>query len=52
MEPINDSTVDKSWELLGSVSECITDWGEAKGHVKISLNSINEELPAVVFAIK
>jgi len=51
MEPIDDGTVDKGRELLGSVSESISYWREAEGHVKVPLDSFNEEFPAIVLAI-
>lgn len=47
MEPINDCAIDQGRELPCSVTEGISDWGEAQRHVKVSAHPINEELPAV-----
>ena len=51
MEPVNDCAVDESRELLGSVSEGVTDGREAERHVKVLADAIEEELPAVVLVI-
>ena len=52
MEPIDDCVVDQSREFLRSVSEVVTDRGEAQSHVKVSLDTVNEELPAVFFVVE
>jgi len=49
MEPINDGKIDKSWELSGSTSKRLSDWRETEGHMKVLLDSIDEEVPTVVF---
>ena len=51
MEPIDNSVVDEGRELLCSVSEVITNRGEAQSHVKVLSDAVNEEFPAVFFVV-
>lgn len=50
-EPIDLSTVDKSWEHSSSDSELVSDWGEAKSNMQISSDSVKEELEEYIGSI-
>ena len=44
-EPINITLREERWELLSSLSELDSDWGECKDCVEAILNSVDEEDP-------
>jgi hypothetical protein len=50
-EPIDLSTVDKSWEHSSSESELVSDWGEAKSNMQVSSDSVEEELEEFIGSI-
>lgn len=52
MEPIDDSVVDQGRELLGSVSEGVSNRGEAESHMEVLSDTIDEELPGVVLVVE
>lgn len=41
-EPINGGTIDKRWEVSHSVSEGISDWGEAQHDMQELFAPLNE----------